>query len=131
MYTVVTQEEIQCSLFYILALWILPSDQAIFLFQVDLNRDFPSWTDFNKTREDLLANRAPETQSMMKYILDNPFVISLNIHDGSVVASYPFDDLKVCAVETGLFSLYSNRSISLYSNRLISDIFKPWVLSLV
>ena len=31
----------------------------------------------------------------MKYILDNPFVLSLNYHDGSVVASYAFDDAKV------------------------------------
>ena len=55
---------------------------------------------------------------MMKYILDNPFVISLNVHDGSIVASYPFDDLKVCAIDIGSFSLYSNHSIS--------DTFNPW-----
>jgi hypothetical protein len=62
---------------------------------VDLNRSFPSWDDLNKTREQLLATRAEETQALIKYILDNPFVLGINFHDGSVVTSYPFDDIKV------------------------------------
>jgi hypothetical protein len=42
-----------------------------------------------------LASRQPETQAIIKYVLDNPFVLGINFHDGSVVASYPFDDIKV------------------------------------
>ena len=42
-----------------------------------------------------MANREPETQAIIKYVLENPFVLGINFHDGSVVASYPFDDIKV------------------------------------
>lgn len=56
---------------------------------IDLNRNFP---DQYKPR----AKSNPlqkETELVMKWIKSYPFVLSANLHGGSLVANYPFDDL--------------------------------------
>ena len=57
---------------------------------VDLNRNFPDQykvTSVNKVQE-------PETKAVMKWIQSYPFVLSANLHGGSLVSNYPYDDTK-------------------------------------
>jgi len=53
----------------------------------DLNRNFPTWRELHLREDQLFLDRQPETRALMRWILDNPFVLSINFHDGSVVVS--------------------------------------------
>ena len=60
----------------------------------DLNRNFPDQFRDGSSHEELVRGREPETLAAMTWIVSNPFVLSANLHGGSVVASYPFDDSR-------------------------------------
>ena len=64
--------------------------------QVDLNRNFPD--QFAVTGEN--AVQELETREVMNWITSYPFVLSANLHGGSLVANYPFDDNAVQGVST-------------------------------
>lgn len=46
------------------------------------------------TGEDFFKNRQPETINVMSWTVSNPFVLSLDLHGGELVASYPFHSSK-------------------------------------
>ena len=66
----------------------------------DLNRNFPKWhehLEWERSQRDnsvIFSNREKETQLLMKWILDNVFVLSANFHDGAVLVNYPWDNYQ-------------------------------------
>jgi len=66
--------------------------------KVDLNKDFPTWRDKERWNTDLdydvFEGRQPETEAVMNWSANLPFVLSANFQDGAVVVTYPFDHYR-------------------------------------
>ena len=88
-------------------------------------RDFPSWRDFGKSRQELLEKREPEvsiffktnklqivpflqttvsifpflkqTAALMKMILDHPWALSASFHTGSLTIDIKIETLTMSA----------------------------------
>jgi carboxypeptidase D len=56
---------------------------------VDLNRDFPEWTDGDPNTT---AGHQPETIAIMNWGFAHSFTCSANFHGGALVVNYPYDD---------------------------------------
>ncbi|KAM5180089.1 carboxypeptidase D [Mantella aurantiaca] len=77
----------------------------------DLNRNFPD--QFNPHSPPPDPQELPEVLAVMAWIRDNRFVLSGNLHGGSVVASYPFDDSS-SHDETGFYSKSTDDKVFQY-----------------
>ncbi|XP_023983383.1 carboxypeptidase D [Physeter macrocephalus] len=76
----------------------------------DLNRSFP---DQFSTGEPPSLDDVPEVRALIEWIRRNKFVLSGNLHGGSVVASYPFDDSPEHKA-TGIYSKTSDDEVFKY-----------------
>ncbi|XP_032471038.1 carboxypeptidase D isoform X1 [Phocoena sinus] len=76
----------------------------------DLNRSFP---DQFSTGEAPSLDDVPEVRALIEWIRRNKFVLSGNLHGGSVVASYPFDDSPEHKA-TGIYSKTSDDEVFKY-----------------
>ena len=65
--------------------WLIGRNNAN---NVDLNRNFPDQFFPDKDPSKLQT----ETNNTMKWIKGTPFILSANLHGGSLVANYPYDD---------------------------------------
>ena len=68
---------------------------SYFFSHKDLNRDFLSFydkkdVDSGADINTIFSTREHETQLVMRWILDHPFVLSANFHDGAVLANVSF-----------------------------------------
>ncbi|XP_072834747.2 carboxypeptidase D [Pogona vitticeps] len=75
----------------------------------DLNRSFPD--QFGDPRPDLA--QVPEVQALVAWMRRNRFVLSGNLHGGSVVASYPFDDSPTHKI-SGVYSKSADDEVFKY-----------------
>ncbi|GMT34529.1 hypothetical protein PFISCL1PPCAC_25826 [Pristionchus fissidentatus] len=60
---------------------------------LDLNRNFPPRFPGSVTQDN--AKTQPETAAVMRWTKSIPFVLSANLHGGTAIVNYPFDDAPI------------------------------------
>ncbi|KAK0140048.1 Carboxypeptidase D [Merluccius polli] len=88
---------------------------------VDLNRSFPDqFPDPNQQTPGVGEENAPEVFAVMRWIREKKFVLSANLHGGTVVASYPFDDSAAHRME-GVYSRSADDDLFRYLARVYAQ----------
>lgn len=64
----------------------------------------------------------PETKAVMDWILSEPFVLSANLHNGALVANYPYDDNSELSVTSGKENLTPDDDVFKYLSRTYSKV---------
>ena len=59
---------------------------------IDLNSNFPTWTEVGMDRSALLREREKEVAAVINWTLENPFVVSLTLMDGDLGVTFPWTD---------------------------------------
>ncbi|OCT91125.1 hypothetical protein XELAEV_18014180mg [Xenopus laevis] len=84
----------------------------------DLNRSFPD--QFSPDSDPPDASLVPEVTAMISWIRSNRFVLSGNLHGGSVVASYPYDDSRQHSIP-GHYSRSSDDKVFKYLAKAFAE----------
>ena len=67
----------------------------------DLNRSFPDWAQLGQElRLGEGEGWEPEVLAVMKHVMENRFVLSVDYHDGWTTVTFPWDDSPGCTEET-------------------------------
>jgi hypothetical protein len=73
----------------------------------DLNRNFPDLSQCNNYQIQ------PETQSLIDWLDNNEFILSANLHSGTVLVNYGYDDFEYSTIDQDVFrSLALNYSFN-------------------
>jgi carboxypeptidase M len=63
----------------------------------DLNRNFPDLSQCNN------YDIQPETQSLINWLDSNEFILSANLHSGTVLVNYGYDDIEYSTIDEDVF----------------------------
>jgi len=103
--------------------------------RVDINQDFPTADDHRRFQTDYqfdpYEDRQSETRALMKWFVDEPWVIGASLHGGAVMVSYPWDrpnptsrGSKHLTADEVLFETFAQDFVSSHPNMANSSCFR-------